>query len=172
MVKSFQPGEGGGGGARSSLFSYLPSRPKLWCTIQLRKQIHCSHFFSTSTCTLWLGPSSSVSFFICISPLLPFEPRGKILMEIYLMTQFRMLLSSLVRKSNHNVCAIFPSESLIYSPYIELCWTIEHVLTGCRKQFPGSQAAFCMWMVFRVICSYLKAVTSLVKRENVGFFKK
>jgi hypothetical protein len=70
--------------------------------------------------TLWPDPSSSVSFFY-ISPLLPFEPGGKILKEIYLMTQYTsllyaMLLSPLVRKSHPNVCAVFPFELLVFSP--------------------------------------------------------
>ncbi len=31
---------------------YLPSRAKLWCTLQLRGQIHFPYFYSTPICTL------------------------------------------------------------------------------------------------------------------------
>ncbi len=31
----------------------LPSRAKLWCTLQLRGQIHSPYFYSTPICTLW-----------------------------------------------------------------------------------------------------------------------
>ncbi len=40
-------------------------------------------------------------------------------------------------------------------------------LASFRKQFPGSQAAF--WMIVKVIGSYLKAGTSLVKRVMLDF---
>ncbi len=52
MVKSAQPGEGGGCTALPLSF-YLPSRAKLWCKLQLRGQIHSPYFFSTPICTLW-----------------------------------------------------------------------------------------------------------------------
>ncbi len=54
MEKSAQPGEGGGGNARP-LSLNLPSRTKLWCTLQLRGQIHSPYFYSTPVCTLWGG---------------------------------------------------------------------------------------------------------------------
>ncbi len=34
---------------------YLPLCSKLWCTLQLRGQIHSHYFYSTSICTLWIG---------------------------------------------------------------------------------------------------------------------
>jgi hypothetical protein len=46
MVNSAQPGEGGGRHALP-LSLYLPSIAKLWCTPQLRGQIHSSYFSST-----------------------------------------------------------------------------------------------------------------------------
>jgi hypothetical protein len=48
VVKSAPPGEGGG----APLSLYLPSRAKLWGTLQLRGQIHSPYFSSTPTCTL------------------------------------------------------------------------------------------------------------------------
>jgi hypothetical protein len=46
MEKSAQPGEGGG--VHALLLSlYLPSIAKLWCTLQLRWQVHFSYFYST-----------------------------------------------------------------------------------------------------------------------------
>jgi hypothetical protein len=49
-----------GWGVQAHLLSlYLPSRAKLWCTLQLRGQIHFPYFYSTPMCTMWwswLGP--------------------------------------------------------------------------------------------------------------------
>ncbi len=42
----------GWGCTPTPLSLYLPSRTKLWCTIQLRGQIHY-YFYSTPICTLW-----------------------------------------------------------------------------------------------------------------------
>ncbi len=44
MEKSAQPGE-----------LNLPSRTKLWCTLQLRGQIHPPYFYSTPICTVLYG---------------------------------------------------------------------------------------------------------------------
>jgi hypothetical protein len=46
------PGCGGGGGAHPPPSLYLPSRTKLWCTLQLRGQIHSLYFYYTPLCTL------------------------------------------------------------------------------------------------------------------------
>ncbi len=35
---------------------YLPSRTKLWCTLQLRRQICSPYFYSTPICTLCFHP--------------------------------------------------------------------------------------------------------------------
>ncbi len=59
---------------------YLPSRTKLWCTLQLREQINSLHFYSTPICTLcdairWLEGGgfqeviSNFFFLITLSPL-------------------------------------------------------------------------------------------------------
>jgi hypothetical protein len=58
MVISAQLGEGWGTLHALSLSLYLPSRAKLWCTIQLRLQIHS--YFSSVVVTLnfrpmWVG---------------------------------------------------------------------------------------------------------------------
>jgi hypothetical protein len=50
-VKSSQTGEGGGVGGRT-FFPFtisVPSRAKLWCTLQLRWEIHYPYFSSTPT---------------------------------------------------------------------------------------------------------------------------
>ncbi len=52
MEKLSQPGEGGVHAHPLSL--YLPSRTELWCTLQLRGQIHFPYFYSTPLCTLQL----------------------------------------------------------------------------------------------------------------------
>jgi hypothetical protein len=49
MEKLAQPGYAEGVHAHP-LSLYLPSRTKLWCTLQLRGQIHSSYFYSTSVC--------------------------------------------------------------------------------------------------------------------------
>jgi hypothetical protein len=53
MVNSLQA-DGGRGVARLPLSFYLPSRTKLWCTLQLRGEIHSLYFSSTPICTLWV----------------------------------------------------------------------------------------------------------------------
>ncbi len=42
-----------GGRHTLPLSLYLPSRAKLWCTLQLRGQMHSPYFSSTLICTLW-----------------------------------------------------------------------------------------------------------------------
>ncbi len=51
-------GWGQGGGVRAHPHSlYLPSRTKLWCTLQLRRQIHSPpYLYSTPIWTLWWYP--------------------------------------------------------------------------------------------------------------------
>jgi hypothetical protein len=51
IEKSALAGEGGGVHAHHCSL-YLPSRAKLWCTLQLRGQIHSSSFYSTPISTL------------------------------------------------------------------------------------------------------------------------
>jgi hypothetical protein len=51
MAKSAQPVAGGGYPLPRSL--YLPSQAKLWCTVQLRGQIHSLYFSSTPIHTQW-----------------------------------------------------------------------------------------------------------------------
>ncbi len=56
MEKLAQPNEGAGcTPSRPPPLTtvYLPSRAKLWCTLQLRGQIHSSYFYSTPMSTLW-----------------------------------------------------------------------------------------------------------------------
>jgi hypothetical protein len=58
MVKSAQPGEGGGMVHAFPLSLYLPSRAKLWCTLQLRGQIRTLPlflFFPYMLCTVLCG---------------------------------------------------------------------------------------------------------------------
>ncbi len=62
MEKIAQPGEGGQG-RRHPLALYLPSRTKLWCTLQLRGQIHSPYFYYTPLCTLRFAQCKHV----CIS---------------------------------------------------------------------------------------------------------
>jgi hypothetical protein len=56
MVIPVQPGDCGEGGGcmvhAHPLLLYLPSRAKLWCTLQLRGQIHSPFFSSTPIFTL------------------------------------------------------------------------------------------------------------------------
>jgi hypothetical protein len=63
MVNSAQPGEGGRGVHAFPLSIYLPSRAKLWCTLQLRGQIHCYYFSSTVFC-LCVGERTTVLYWI------------------------------------------------------------------------------------------------------------
>jgi len=64
IEKSAQSGKWGMHAHPLSL--YRPSRTKLYCTLQLRGQIHSPYFYSTPICTLWLywtarsDPSSSL----------------------------------------------------------------------------------------------------------------
>jgi hypothetical protein len=51
MEKSARPREVGGMHAHP-LSLYLPSRTKLWCTLQRRGRIHSPYFYSTPICTL------------------------------------------------------------------------------------------------------------------------
>jgi hypothetical protein len=54
LEKLAHAGEGGGMHFHP-LSVYLPSLTKLWCTLQLRGQIHSPDFYSTPICTLrWL----------------------------------------------------------------------------------------------------------------------
>ncbi len=66
MVKSAQPGEGFGVDAHPCSL-YLPSQAKLWCTLQLRGQIHYPCFSSTPICILrsktWIQYFSSFFYF-------------------------------------------------------------------------------------------------------------
>jgi hypothetical protein len=50
----------GGGVYAHPLSLFLPSRTKLWSTLQLRGQIHSLYFYSTLICTLWLGPNTAL----------------------------------------------------------------------------------------------------------------
>jgi hypothetical protein len=51
MVKSAQPGKGGG--CALPIWLSIPSRAKLWYTLQMRGQIHSPYFSSIPICTLW-----------------------------------------------------------------------------------------------------------------------
>ncbi len=63
--KSAQPGEGGG--ARPHPYTILPSRTKLQCTLQLRRQIHFPYFYSTPICTLWFESQKKTRGFCYIT---------------------------------------------------------------------------------------------------------
>jgi len=58
MVNSSQPGEDGSALLPLLLYLRVPSRAKLWCTLQLRGQIHSSYFsskFLPLWCRLWVS---------------------------------------------------------------------------------------------------------------------
>ncbi len=140
------------GGARSSPFtlSTIMSKDIVYAPFLLYPYIYSV-----------AGP---VFYLFYISPLLPFEPRGKILMEIYLMAQYFSPLCNAAVTFGSKVA----SECMCrLSFWIIILFSSVVVLAGFRKQFPGSQAAF--WMIFRVIGSCLKARTSFLKRGNEEF---
>jgi hypothetical protein len=56
------PGWWGWGVHEHPLSLYLPSRTKLWCTLQLRGKIHSTYFYSTPICTLWWYPIRAKGF--------------------------------------------------------------------------------------------------------------
>ncbi len=69
MEKFARAGEGGGGGSNAYPFSlYLPSRTKLWCTLQLRGQINSPYLYSTLICTLYSVSLSRLKHKACSLP--------------------------------------------------------------------------------------------------------